>query len=447
MAPFRPNRTPCRYRAAAPGDERLMAALSARLGAAQLLYEILEKRRTLDEAMPLVRAFDRLSGADRAFARAMTSAALRQLGRLDEGLQAFLERPLEAAPAEARALLRIGAAQLWLMESAAHAAVGETVAAAKEWPGARRAAGFVNAVLRKASENRAAFDETPAEAIWPVWLRQAMRISLGDDAQRLAIAQMTEPELHLSARDDPARVAEAVGGATLPSGAVRAPDGAVVEAMPDYSIGTWWVQDQAAALPAKLLGAGDGETVFDLCAAPGGKTMQLAAGGAKVVAIDRSAARLRRLKKNLKRTALSDQVTVRTGLIEDWRPDAPAAYILLDAPCSALGTLRRHPEGAWIKSPAKLAGFPKVQSRLLAHALAQLGIGGTLVYCVCTPLSQEGEAVVAEALTRSGVERRPIAPEETPGFEDCVTEKGDVVTLPTAERACDAFYIARLTRM
>jgi 16S rRNA (cytosine967-C5)-methyltransferase len=202
------------------------------------------------------------------------------------------------------------------------------------------------------------------------------------------------------------------------------------------------VQDQAAALPARLLGAAPGERALDLCAAPGGKTLQLAAMGADVTALDRSAPRLERLAENLERTGLSAEVVVADG--ETWTAGAPFPKILVDAPCSALGTLRRHPEGAWIKSEADIARFPGVQARLLAAALGQLAPGGTLVYCVCSPLAAEGRDIVSAALAAGLAIRRPVTPAECAGFEDCVTPDGDVLTLPGPSRDCDAFYIARL---
>lgn len=423
-----------------------MSGAEARLAAAQLLVETLDRGRTLDDALGQVKAFKDLSGPDRGFARAIASAALRQLGRLDQGLAPFLDRPIEASPPEARALIRAGAAQLWLLSSAPHAAVGETVAAAKVWPEARRAAGFVNAVLRKAAEDEAGFSGQAAEAVWPVWLRSALRISLGAErAGALAAAQIEESPLHLTAKQDPETVVRMVEGELLASGSIVAPFSAVTS-LPGYDEGAWWVQDQAAALPARLFSSLEGETVYDLCAAPGGKTMQLAAVGAQVVALDRSKPRLTTLRKNIERTQLADRVRVQQGTVENWTPPEPARRILVDAPCSALGTLRRHPEGAWIKSPADVARFPEIQTRILAHACDQLAPGGELIYCVCTPLEAEGVAVVEKELERQTVKRAPVRPEEALGFEDCITEAGDVLTLPSAERDCDAFFISRLTK-
>jgi 16S rRNA (cytosine967-C5)-methyltransferase len=225
------------------------------------------------------------------------------------------------------------------------------------------------------------------------------------------------------------------------------------------------VQDPAAALPAKLLmaGASDGPdksgivmdksgmvmgkspeiTAIDLCAAPGGKTLQLCAAGLNVVAVDRSKPRLKRLEENLARTGLSAAII--TADAETWRPETPADLLLLDAPCSALGTLRRHPEGAWIKRETDIARFPDVQYRLLKAATEMVRPGGTILYCVCTPLEAEGADVVARAIAEGLVTRLPVTPEEAPGFADSITDHGDVLTLPGEGAEHDAFFMARLS--
>lgn len=421
----------------------LPPGVASRLAAGALLIETLERKRTLDEALAATSSYANLKGPDRGFARALASAVLRQLGRLDIGLAPFLDRPLSAATPDVRALLRLGAAQLWLLETPAHAAVGETVAAAKNLPGARRAAGFLNAVLRKASADRAAFDAAPLLAIWPDWLQAEMVESLGQaGAQRLAQAQLAAPDLHLSAKD-PARTAAELGGTLLASGTIVLERG-FDEALAGYEAGAWWVQDEAAALPASLLAPQAGEMVIDLCAAPGGKTLQLAAAGARVIAVDRSAPRLKRLRENLARTGLGDRVEIVTADAAAWRPETLADAILLDAPCSALGTLRRHPEGAWIKRPADLTRFPEIQARLLAAAREMLKPNARLIYCVCTPLRGEGEAVIEGALAGGGWRRVPFSADEAGPFAASLTEAGDLLTLPRREWTHDAFYLARL---
>ena len=412
--------------------------------AARLLAETLKQRKTLDQVFSGSDALAELERRDAGFVRAMVIGAFRELGRYDAALSGLVERPLDTLDPLVLSFLRIGVVQLWRLEAPVHAAVGETVAAAKADPASGRAGGLVNAVLRRASEAREAFDATPVEGVWPDWLWARMTADLGaDKAGELARAQLDLPELHLTALD-PAATAEALDGTCLPGGSVALPMGRVEE-VDGYGEGTWWVQDAAAALPARLLNAQAGEHVLDLCAAPGGKTLQLAAAGAQVTALDRSAGRLKRLHENLKRTGLGETVEV---VCEDARTYAPAKKfdaILVDAPCSALGTLARHPEGAWIKRPGDLEGFPPLQGDILKHALSLLKPGRRLVYCVCTPLRAEGADVV-EAILEAGLARRePIMVSEIAGFEPCLTEAGDLLTLPGAERRHDAFYIARLT--
>lgn len=432
-----------------------MSGALARRAAADLLFLTLEKRRTLDQAMSESAPFGDLDGSDRAFARAIASAALRELGRIDLALAPLLSRPLQAVSPAIRALLRAGAAQLWRMDVPEHAAVSETVEAAKDWQDARSGGAFLNAVLRRAAAERPDLDALPLTAIWPDWLAAALTGSLGPDgAGALAVSQLSEPALYLTPRTDAGLVAEMTGGTVQPSGSVLAPSGAV-EALPGYETGDWWVQDAAAALPARILihsapsDAGlaapppEIRTAIDLCAAPGGKTLQLCAAGLDVTAVDRSRPRLKRLEENLARTGLSAAIV--TADAETWRPDAPADALLLDAPCSALGTLRRHPEGAWIKREADIARFPDVQYRLLIAATEMVKPGGLIVYCVCTPLRAEGADVIARAIAEGRVRRNPLAPADVPGFAASLTDAGDVLTIPGLGDAHDAFFMCRLS--
>lgn len=432
-----------------------MSGAQSRLAAAEVLMTVLEERRTLDEALALTRSFNRLTGADRGFARAMASAALRQLGQIELGLAPFLNRPLDTATPPSRAFLLIGAAQMWLMDTPPHAAVGETVAGAKLWPRAQKAAGFLNAVLRKAADDRTAFDQAPILNVWPDWLQMRAVSDLGQTrAEALAQAQMSEPNLHLTCKpgaieDVEAAFAEAeIETERLASGSLMVPSGAV-EAFPLYEEGLWWVQDTAAALPAKLLTGGADKTLVDLCAAPGGKTMQLAATGARVFAVDRSAKRLERVGENLRRTRLMENTALEAENGETWRPQKVGTQIdgvLVDAPCSALGTLRRHPEGPWIKQADDVARYPEVQKRLLEAAIDMVRPGGEIVYCVCSPFSTEGYDVVAAVLEDGKCARNPVLPADVPGFESSITKKGDLLTLPIEHMAHDAFFISRLIK-
>ena len=419
-----------------------MSGAAVRLAAGRLLNLVLDKRRTLDEAMEADEAFNALEGSDRAFARAIASSALRHLGWIDKAVAPMLSRPLSATGAEIRALIRAGAAQLWFMDVPPHAAVSETVEAARKWGPARSGGSFLNAALRRVSETPSPEETMSPLALWPDWLADKLVQAYGEAAtEALALSQLEEPRLHLSAKADPAAVAQATGGTLRPDGAVELESG-LVDTLPGYAAGDWWVQDAAARLPARLLAPQPGERILDLCAAPGGKTLQLATAGAVVTALDRSRSRLERLKENLARTGLHADVIVADG--EAWTPPAPFPKILLDAPCSALGTLKRHPEGAWIKAEADAARFTGVQARLLDAAAGMLAPGGTLIYCVCTPVPAEGIDIVEAALAKGALKRAPVAAEELPGFEDALTPAGDVLTLPRPGQHHDAFYMARL---
>lgn len=422
-----------------------------RAAAAELLMITLDQKRMFDEALSQSERFEQLKGPDRGFARAMASAALRHLGQIDDVLNPLLQRPISTASPGARALLRIGAAQLWCLGTPVHAAVAETVTAASALDGTHNAGGFLNAVLRKANDRKTDFADQPVLNIWPEWLRGAFTDSLGTErAAQFAKASLEIPALDITGA--PGRIEEIAtdtGGQLLPPETVRIHGAGSPEELPGYDAGLWWVQDRAAQAPVQVMGDVAGQRVLDLCAAPGGKSLQLAARGAHVTALDRSAARLRRLRSNATRTRLLDRITIVEGNAETWRPEAPADLILLDAPCSALGTLRRHPEGAWIKDVSDVTRFPEVQLRLLQAAMEMLSPGGMIVYCVCSPLRAEGRDVVEAALQDSNWVRDPIRPEESSLPERWATPEGDLLTLPDPAQSDglnDAFFISRIRR-
>lgn len=423
-----------------------MSGGHSRRVAAELLGAVLDQGRLLDDSMDRSTAFDQLSGSDRGFARLMVSTVLRHLGRIDAGLQPLISRPIVALNPDVRSLLRLGAAQSWILGTPDYAVVGASVDAAKAWPSTRPAVSLVNAVLRRVVTETELFEAQPLKSIWPDWLWSDMSAGLGEAAAMDMIAAQTQqPCLQLTPKaDDPAELAERLGGQVVGRASIEI-DAMAIEDIPGFEAGDWWVQDVAAALPAQLLGAIAGERVLDLCAAPGGKTMQLAASGASVTALDRSKPRLKRLRENLKRTGFSD-VEIIVADATKWRPEAMFDHILLDAPCSALGTLRRHPEGAAIKTAADISRFPDIQSRLLAAAADMVKPGGTLVYCVCSPRPEEGHEIVTPALREGLWRRHPIDPLEVPGFETALTGDGDLLTLPQAGLVHDAFYVARLVR-
>lgn len=439
------------------------AGWQSRLAAAELVLAAIDGKLDFEAAMQQSRAFNRLEGSDRAFARAMAGATLRGLGRIDWALGGMVQRPLgELAPA-LRALLRVGAAQVWMLDVAEHAAVSATVEAASQWSEARRGGGLVNAVLRRAVREREAWTRAPVTSLWPDWLAAKLKSALGvDGADAMALAQLDEPpvDLTLRAGEDSVLWADRLGAELLPSGSLRLHGAGALSALPGYADGVWWVQDAAAALPARLFGELHGKAVADLCAAPGGKAMQLAAMGARVSAIDMSRQRLVRLRENAERARLAMDIVEADA--RTWRPASPLDAVLLDAPCSALGVIRRHPEGVWRRDPRDFVRFPVIQRALVDAAAEMLRPGGRLVYAVCTPTLEEGAEVIAGALAGGAWRRLAISPSEIGGFESSLTLQGDVLTLPRAERVAkdaprdesqnaslnaDAFFIARLERI
>ncbi len=438
-----------------------MAGWQSRLAAGELLTLTLDRGLDLETAMDQARAFRKLEGPDRGFARAIAGAALRALGRIDWALGGMLDRPLDDIEPEVRALLRAGCAQLWMLGVADHAAVSATVEAAGRWHEARRGGGLVNAVLRRAAREAEAFHAAPATAVWPDWMAAKLKSALGAErAEAMAALQLEEPPIDLTLKpgEDAAAWADRLGGRVLPGGSIRLENGAGLLGLPGYAEGAWWVQDVAAALPARLMGDVAGRRVADLCAAPGGKAMQLAAMGAKLTAVDVSAQRIVRLKENAARAGLVMEIVEQDA--RTWRPAEPLDGVLLDAPCSALGILRRHPEGVWRRDPKDLARFPAVQAKLVEAAAEMLRPGGRLVYSVCTPAPEEGADVIAAALASGRWRRVKIEAGEVPGFEAALTDDGEVMSAPVARGAdasasgeivaepmkSDVFYIARLER-
>ena len=403
---------------------------------------------TLDAALTRSEAFSLLTGSDRGFARAIISAALREQGRIDAVLETLIDRPLSETTPAARALLRAGAAQIFRLETADHAAVSETVQAARLWSPARKAGGFLNAVLRKATTEKArsAFDATPLVAIWPDWLRRRIVSTYGGDvADALASLQIDPPALDLQVQRNGSELQEALSATFLPPNGLRVAADHPVPSLPGYEAGDWWVQDRASALPVEWLDPKPGDRVWDMCAAPGGKTLQLAARGCQVTATDRGQGRLRLLRSNAKRTGLSFAVVGDATQLE-W--DQPFDAVLLDAPCSALGTLRRHPEGAWNKTPADITRFADRQSRLLASAIGATRPGGLILYSVCTLTPEEGVDQIRRALDEHPVSLAVRDPKTHPDLSGNGVSNEGVLTLPGAfiSGPSDVFFVACLQK-
>lgn len=401
---------------------------SPRRVAANLVDMVLGKGRALDDALADPKSgFRDLSDRDRAYVRRLTATTLRRRGQIDGCLRKFLTLWPKGLPREA---MRLGAAELLFLGAPAHAAVGEAVNLMH--PEQKKPRGLINAVLRKVAAEGAAIvaEQDAALANTPDWLWRSWVNFYGEDATRaIAMAHLQEAPLDISVKGDAAAWAERLGAEILPTGGLRRMAGGAIDSLPGFEQGEWWVQDVASTLPVKLLGDVKGLRVADLCAAPGGKTAQLAAAGASVMAVDRSEPRLKRLKENLKR--LGFKVDVRTAEIEHWQPDESFDAILLDAPCSATGTIRRHPDLPYLKDEADVMKLAGLQRRLMTAAWAMLKPGGKMVYCVCSLQPEEGEYQIRHLLALPGAELVPADAGKLHLPSEAVAHDGSLRTLPS----------------
>ena len=431
------------------------AGLPARLIAATLLSEVLVSGHTLEEYFGAEFVHPKLASLDirdRALVRSIVTVSLRRLGTIRRALARFLERGLPKKSGMLEWTLIATAAQILFLDIPDHAAVNLCVQAVRHDPQSQAFAALANAVARNLARARDELVDTEPLIDAPAWLAARWKQSYGDAVVALiAEANRTEPRLDLTVKGDAESWASKLDGDLLPTGSIRLRTQTPVPELPGFEAGDWWVQDAAAALPARLLNVVAGERVADLCAAPGGKTAQLALAGGLVVAVDRSAERLKRLALNLERL----QLTVETKVADATAYDAESFdAILLDAPCSATGTMRRHPDVGWTKRISDIAALAQLQTKMLDRALSLLRPGGRLVYCVCSIEPEEGEAQIAALLRRNpDVRRDPIRAEELGGRADWLNDRGELRTLPHFSPAhdgsmggMDGFFAARLTR-
>ena len=416
--------------------------LPARAAALDLLHAALSRRAGLDDALARP-PFSALPPRERGHARALVMAALRRLGPIDR----LLDKKLSKAPPDmVRNLLRLGAAELFWMQAPDFAVVSTSVDLAASRKDTRPFKGLVNAVLRGLIRDGA--PEATPESLCPDWLYARWKGAWGaDGAARIAALIAEEPQTDLSFKTPPTpELAEALEAQELPGGSWRTAKGGLVPEWPGFEDGQWWVQDAAAAAAARLLAPQAGEAVLDLCAAPGGKTMQLAASGAAVTALDRSAPRLQRLSQNLQRVGLKAEVA--TADAAAWNDPRSFDAVLLDAPCSATGTFRKHPEVLWVAEPGDIAKLAEVQTRLLKAAADRVRPGGRLIYCVCSLEPEEGEQQVSGFLGRHpGFRLDPIAPGEGGAPAASVTANGTLRLLPFhIEGGGDGFFAARFVK-
>src|SRR5262252_10322619 len=439
-----------------PTSQREPPGFAARRIAVDILDGVLRRHRPLDEQLDDRAAhpdFAALAHLDRALVRALVTVVLRRLGTLRHLLGHWLKLPADAPRVET--VLLVGAAQILWLDVADHAAVDLAVRLVQADRRAARYAGLVNAVLRRVAREGAQFlagvDTIALDT--PEWLMARwVKTFATQTAHAIALANGAEPALDLTVRDDPEHWASALGGRVLPTGSVRAIVHGPISQLPGYAEGAWWVQDAAAALPAKLFGDVRGRGIADLCAAPGGKTAQLAAAGARVIAVDRAPRRLERLRGNLERLHLTVE-TVAADVMQ-WRA-GPFYAVLLDAPCSSTGTIRRHPDIPWLKRAPDVATMAALQRRLVAQASELTKPGGVLVYCTCSLEPEEGVEVIRDLLAHDpNLRRQPISADEVHGRSEWLTAEGDLRTLPchlddpdSRMGGLDGFYAARLQRI
>ncbi len=438
--------------------EALPPGVPARLSAVRLLERVLKFGRTFEDALGEVPLLNALAPADAAFARMLTLTALRHHGQVQSMLGTLLTKPLPGRAAALAGLLEIGAVQLLWLDVAPHAAVDASVETVRAM-GLNAYCGLANAILQTIARDLPGWKLKAEQALddnLPPWMLARLRHRYGPETLRdILTAQAhygsgTPPVTDLSLRDKDFAFPEDV--LRLPNGSMRVQDGGRVEFWPGYEEGAWWVQDMAASLPATLINTAFPKParILDACAAPGGKTAQLAAAGHRVVALDRSGPRLRRLRENMDRLRLTVEVVE-----EDATTYVPAELydaVLLDAPCSATGTIRRHPELPWQRRAEDMTRLVGLQGAMLRQAAHWLRPGGLLVYAVCTLLPEEGEEAIAALLAEDkNWEVLPVIEAAELGFPDAMaTPEGGLRTLPShAHHAggMDGFYVARLRRV
>ncbi len=416
--------------------------LASRLAASEAVEAVMARRIALDEALAKAFAHHRdLADRDRAQTRLIVATALRRMGEIELVIGKLVAKPLPGTASRIVAVLATGAAQLLFLDTPAHAAIDLAVQQCRHFtPEGGRYAGLVNAVLRRvATEGRGLLEGADtAQTNTPGWLWARWVAAFGEaDARRIAHQHLETPPLDLSVKGDAAGWAARLGGSVLATGSVRLLAAGRIEALEGYSEGGWWVQDGAAALPVRLLGNVAGVRVADLGAAPGGKTAELAALGAKVVAVDSVASRIERVKENLARLRLDAETVVAD--VAQWQPGELFPAVLLDAPCLSTGTIRRNPDVPHLKRAADLAPLTALQRRLLDAAWSLVAPGGKLVYCTCSLEPEEGVEQVRALLARHGDARLlPIEPAEVAGDERLIRD-GFLRTLPfmTPEGAAD----------
>ena len=431
-------------------------ALETRRVALQILSTVLDKKQPLDQALDKSQGLRDLGDTrDRAFVRMMVTTLLRRLGQVDDLIKRAASDPSkDIKPPLLKHILRLGITQLVFMDVPDYAAVNTSVEIAIENK-LGKTKGFVNAVLRniaRQGKNWTTQQDIPRlntpEWILQEWVKDydlATAIKIGE-------AHIIEPALDLTLKSQDRENVDYwkshLQGEVLPNGSLRITKAGRIEDLQGYNAGAWWVQDIAASLPATLFGDLTDKHIADVCAAPGGKTAQLAAQGAQVTALDRSARRLVRFRENLERLNLLTNVQTEAADASVWSPKAELDGVLLDAPCTASGTIRKHPDMPWIKDISDLKTLVSHQRQILKNMAQHIKIGGVLIYCTCSLFKAEGEDQI-DAFLAEHKNFDPIVKEELGGMSEMITKTGDVRALPFHLQTLggmDGFYISRLVR-
>lgn len=429
--------------------KRNQPGLAARSAATEVVWRVLIDGSYLDDAFVRVVADFRLDNRDRGLVRAIAATTLRRLEQIKAVLDQQMKKPLAPKFAHASCILYTANAQILFMDVPDHSTIDLAVAQLRSQRKLHHLSGMANAVLRKvvAAKQQVSAQTDVGRFNTPKWLWQLWAKDYGKEtAAQIADAHLNEAALDLTLKSGDHQLA----GMELPTGSLRLDAGhGRIEDLAGYEEGKWWVQDFAASLPVKLLGQVAGKTVADVCAAPGGKTMQLAAGDAQVTAVDISERRLERVEENLDRLKLSAEI-VCTDIL-DWQPDNQFDALLLDAPCSATGTIRRHPDALYLKKSHDIDALCKLQKQLLAKAADLVKPGGAIIYCTCSLQKREGEYQVDTFLAENdNFERQPVLASEIGGMDHLINQLGDLRTLPHysvgESTGMDGFFISRLIR-
>lgn len=440
------------------GDDNNDDGLKTRIIAADMLEQILQKNHPLDQLLERHAPLYELSSRDRGFVRMMVATTLRRLGQIDNIIYQSLDKPDDLKTPLVLNVLRLGVVQLVFLKTPPHAAVNACVEMAAQKNTLKHYKKLINAVLRRVSrEGAMMLGKTTLEDNTPQWLRDVWAADWGSEtAYKIMQGNATEAPLdltiHPQADKSPESYASEMQGRVLPNGSVRLTQGGLVTQMDGFESGQWWVQDMAASIPVTLLGDIRGKKIADICAAPGGKTAQLLTAGADVLAVDRSPQRLKKLSENIDRIkdCQSDAVDVHVADASVWKPAEELDGVLIDAPCSATGTIRRHPDLPHLKKPQDVAKLADLQRRILSNAASMAKKSGIIIFCTCSMQKQEGEDQAKWFLeNHPEYILLPVSADELGGCTECVSPEGYFRALPfhmAAMGGIDGFFAARFVR-